>query len=517
LTQTAALALINASVITLDPRHPRAEAVAVSGDRILHVGTRAEVLALASSQTNIVDVQGGIAIPAFHDPHLHLHSYARNRSRVDCRDARGIGDIQVLLRKRAAATPDGWIRATGYDDALFVEQRHPTRWDLDAVVPGRPVRLQHRSRHLDVFNTAALRLLRLPEVAPEWLEVDAETSEPTGRLYNGGELLQRIMPRSSQEELARDVRVASDELLSRGITTVQDATYTNRPDELDLFRRLSATGDLRVRTVVFRSARHWREFPAQSDAQVQIGPIKIMLDEATTDALDVRHVVAQAHEAGESVAFHAVSEAEIAIALDALRSAPPRSPGTSLPPGGRGGGIAPAWEWTAVPDRIEHGAVIPDVWLPDLRAAGVCVVGQPALAYERGDVYRREYPPEQHGWLHRARSLVDAGVPFAAGSDAPVTDPNPILGMIAARTRRTVGGAWLGRDEALTAFQALAAFTHGPAVAIGLGSELGMLQRGGVADIAVLDPDVLDAESPDQVEHTTRVTIMNGQIVWERA
>jgi predicted amidohydrolase YtcJ len=498
LSQAADLALINASVITLDRRCPRAEAVAVRGDRIQHVGTRAEVLALADSGTTTVDARGGIAIPAFHDAHLHFLSYARNRSRVDCRDARSLSDIQVLLRKRATSASEGWIRATGYDDAILAEKRHPTRWDLDAAVRDRPVRLQHRSRHLDVFNTSALHLLRLLEVAPDRLETDVGTGEPTGRLFNAGELLQQLMPRSSEEDLARDVRAASDELLSRGVTTVQDATYTNRPEELALFRRLAARGDLPVRVFLLRSARHWREFPASGDPDVRIGPIKIMLDEATSDPAEIRRVVAEAREAGEPVAFHAVSEAEIAIALDALRAAPPRS--------------GPA----TIRDRIEHGAVIPNAWLPELRAADVCVVGQPALVWERGDVYRRGYAVEQHGWLHRARSLIEAGIPYAASSDAPVTDPSPIVGMFAVRTRRTTSRARLGPEEALSRMQALAAFTLWPAQAIGVSHELGVLRPGALADIAVLDPEALDARRPDQVEPTTRLTIMNGRIVRQR-
>jgi predicted amidohydrolase YtcJ len=277
-----------------------------------------------------------------------------------------------------------------------------------------------------------------------------------------------------------------------------------------LFRDLAASGDLGVRIALFRGAAHWREFepggspairPSEGEgarAQVSLGPIKIMLDEATTDVAEIRRIVADARAAGEAVAFHAVSEAEVAIALDALRSAPPLAAKRRSP------------------DRIEHGAVIPDSWIADLRAVGVCVVGQPTLVHERGDVYRQAYPPEQHGWLHRVRSLIAAGILYAIGSDAPVTDPNPFLSLFAARQRLTQSGTVLCPDERLTQMQALAAATLGPARAIGSDRDIGRLRVGAIADITVLDPDTFDADSPDAADRTARLTITEGRIGWQR-
>src|SRR5207249_3537382 len=151
---------------------------------------------------------------------------------------------------------------------------------------------------------------------------------------------------------------------------------------------------------------------------------------------------------GHSVAVHATSEAEVAMALDAFRSAPP--------------GLSPT------PDRVEHASVVADALLDDVRDLGITVVGQPSLVHDRGEVYKVEFPPEQHGWLHRARSWLAAGVPYAIGSDAPVTEPNPLLAIAAARRRSTRSGATLGLDERLTKIDALQAVTSGPAAAVGL-------------------------------------------------
>jgi predicted amidohydrolase YtcJ len=495
---TADLVVVGVRVLTLDPRRPTAEAIAVRGQRILAVGTEQQIRGHLGPNTTVVDGGGGVAVPAFHDAHCHFLSYARSRSWVDCRDARSIAEIAAALSRAAEGAPAGaWIRAYGYDDAALVDGRQPDRHDLDAAVPDRPVRLQQRTLHLDVLNGAALRALGLAELADSRVERDPPDGEPTGRIYHGAELLHRDGPRDAQDELASDVRAACERLLQRGITSIQDASVTNGPEQWALFHRLAEQGDLRLRLFMMWGAAHWREREGvrpEGDL-VRHGPVKLMIEEGTSDPREIRDGAGAASQAGHAVALHAVSEAEVAIALDALRD--------TLRPRGRG------------PNRIEHGSVICDEWLEDLRVIGAMVVAQPALVYERGDLYRGAYPPECHGWLHRARSLLRAGVGYAASSDAPVTEPDPLLSICAARTRATRSGNVLGPDEALSPEAALAAWTLSPARAVGAQRELGTLRPGARADIAVLDPDALDA-STLEAGRTVRATIMNGEVVWQR-
>ncbi len=447
----------------------------------------------------MLDGQGAAAIPAFHDAHCHFLSYARSRSWVDCRAARSITKIARTLAEAARGLPPGaWVRGYGYDDEALVDARHPDRRDLDAAVPDRPVRLQHRTLHLDVLNSAALRALGLAECADPRIERRDADGEPTGRIYHGAGLLHRAGARPGDEELARDVRDASERLLRRGITSVQDASVTNGADEWELFHRLAAQGDLRVRLFMMWGESHWRERASArpESALVRHGPVKFLIDEGTTDARELRERVVAAAAAGHAVALHAVSEAEVAIALEALRAAPRSSAG---------------------PHRIEHGSVVADEWVGELRALGIVVVGQPALVYERGDVYLRAYPPELHGWLHRARSLVGAGVGYAVGSDAPVTEPDPATALFAMRRRTTHGGAMLGRAEALDERAAVAALTSGPAAAIGMGRELGALRAGMLADIAVVDPALLTSPGAEQAQMPVRAAIVNGRLAWGQA
>jgi len=599
----ADLVVANARVLTLDPARPHAEAIAVRAGRILAVGAWAELRALVGLATEVVDAAGGVAVPAFHDAHLHLLRYARAQTRLDCRGARSLAELQEALAAHARELPPGaWVRAGGYDEARLREGRHPDRHDLDAAVPDRPVRLQHRSLHLDVLNSAALRALGPLDGPAPLVERDAATGEPTGRLYHAAALLRDRLPHPDEAELAAAVRAASDRLLAWGVTSVQDASHTNGPAEWALFRRLSAQGALGVRLfmmpgpltltlsqgereddaltlalsqrergqgarpVAISAISPWErgqdgrgrrggarrgrlaggEWGEPRWPRVLLGPVKVMLDEATSEPAGVRAAVAAAHAAGHAVAIHAVSEAEVALALDALAGDGGQGPraeawiggrrgsgagaeagGRGPAGGGRGGsgyfrsspGRRSGWRGPRPrpPDRIEHGAVIPDAWLDALRGLGVMVVGQPALVAERGDVYRAAYPAAAHGWLHRAGSLLRAGVGYAAGSDAPVTEPAPGLGLYAARARRTPNGAVLGPDERLGLMEALAAFTLGPARAVGMAHALGRLRAGMLADIAVLDPEALEGASPEAAWRPVRLTLMEGRVVWRRA
>lgn len=509
----ADLVVLNGRVITLDPARPRAEAVAVGGGRVLLVGGQAEVRGLIGARTEVVDAGGGVVVPGFHDAHLHVLRYARAGAYLACEEVSSLGELRRALRQRAAELPrDAWLRASGYDESRLAERRHPDRHDLDAAVAEHPVRLQHRSLHLDVLNSLALRRAGLTDSPAREVERDPRTGEPTGRVYHGAELLLHArLPRPSQAELAADVRRASQRLLAWGVTSIQDATATNGPSEWQLLQRLVDQGDLRQRVFVMVGPKHLTdvlETRKSSSARLRLSHVKLMIDERTSDPGELAAQVRAARQVKRPVAIHAVSEGEVAMALAAVRDAERNQ--------------------ARAPDRIEHAGVIPDDWLVELRAARVMVVGQPALVYERGDVYRAEYPPELHGWLHRAGSLIRAGVGYAASSDAPVTPASPSLGLFAARSRLTRGGAVLGPAEALSADQALAAFTLGPARAVGLAAQLGRIRSGALADLVVLEPDapadVLVGERANEqlngnsapAAPNVRLTIVEGRVAWQQ-
>ncbi len=499
MSPSADLGVVNARVVGAVPPAPRATALAIRAGRIVAVGALADVRGFFGVETEVIDAGGAWAVPAFHDAHLHLLSYARMGAKLDCAGLRSLGELGGALGRRAATRPSGaWVRAVRYDETSWIDGRHPDRYDLDAAVPEHPVHLRHRALHLDVFNTAALRRLQLTDLPMGGLERDPRTGAPTGRVYHAGDRLHQVLEHPTYDELARSVRDASERLLAWGVTSVQDASITNGPAEWTLFHRLAADGYLPLRVFFMPGVSSWRQIPWADapSARVRQGPVKLMVEEGATDPSQLRAAVASVRGAGRAVALHAVTEAEVALAVDALGDAGARPP--------------------APPSRIEHGAVIPDQFLGPLREAGVFVVGQPSLVHDRGDVYRAEFPPELHPWLHRAGSLVAAGVRYAASSDAPVTEPIPGVGLAAARRRLTASGAPLGTDEALGPLAALAAFTRSPAEAVGASGALGRVRPGAIADVVLLDDEVLEGTDPVAARRPVRMTVMDGRVVWRR-
>lgn len=505
----ADLLLANGRVLTLDPARPVVEALAVRGGRISAIGSFDELAPMLDSRTTVIDIGGGTAVPGFHDAHMHLLSYARSHARLDSRDARSLTELLESIASRARTTsPGDWVRVARFDEVALAMPSYPDRHELDRATTRHPVRLQHRSLHLDVLNTLALQRTGLWETHHASVERDPSTGAPTGRLYHAAELLRGRLGRRSPSEIAADVRAACAQLASFGVTSIQDASMTNGPDEWALFHSLAADGSLvDVRVFMMPGIRHWLDVPGSlppTDA-LRLGPVKLMLSELDADPSDWRRAVAEVRAAGRAVAVHAVSEAELVLALDALSVA---LDALSVPGGDRS---------RSGPDRIEHGAVIPDELLGDLERAGVSVVGQPGLLYERGDVYQREFAPELLCWVHRAGSLLRSGIPYAIGSDAPVQEPRPLVSYLAARRRLTRSGATFGLSDALTEAQALEALTLGPAQAVGAAQELGRLRPGALADIAVLDPGLLEAPSIEAALRPVRMTIRAGRIVWRRS
>jgi predicted amidohydrolase YtcJ len=466
--------------------------------RLLGLGAYTELRRYIGSDTPVLDAAGGFVVPAFHDAHVHLLTLARTSSALDCGASASIAEITAAIGARAAVAARGtWIRAFGYDHAQMEEQRHPTRFDLDAIAPEHPVRLQHRALHLDILNTLALQLCGLLGSSSSLIERD-ETGQPTGRLWHAGDLLHDHLPRLNPQSLQVDVAATSARLLQNGVTTVQDASITSGVEEWELFHTLAASGSLRVRLFAMTGAH--KLFDSASarppSSAIRLGHVKVMIDESSSDPAEVRSLVAVARRAGRPVALHAVTEAELAIALDALR-AHPRPPSS----------------WA--PDRIEHAGVVPDPMLTELRAARVTVVGQPALIHLQGDRYHDEFPSEQHAWLHRIGSFIAAGIPYVASSDAPVTPADPQLTMFSARRRVTLSGWTLGAMERVGPLQALAAVTSAPARAGGTWPELGVLREGAIADIVVLDPEALSLRAETH-KRPVRMTIKDGRLAWRR-
>ena len=518
----ADLVLHNARVLTLDHARPRATLVAVRDGRVLWVGDDDDLEMVRGRGTRLLDCQGRTTVPGFVDAHLHLFSYAANLLAVDCssRAVRSIADIQQALRSRASQTPPGgWIRGWGYEEFYLAEGRPPNRWDLDAAAPSHPVKLVHRSGHASVLNSMGLERLGItretPEPAGAVIDRALDTGEPTGNLLEmEAELEARGAPTLTEADLEEGLALARDRLLSQGVTSIDEATPTRALAHWDMLHGLKRRGLFPVRVRKMFSVADLEElrqrelFPGAGDHGLCVGAVKIMINETGRTPLppqeELREQVLRIHRRRYQAAFHAVEEAGIAAAIDALSYARLRSPPDKRNIAGRR-------------HRIEHCGLCPPKLAMELASLGLTVVTQPAFIREHGERYQAQVPPHKQQWLYPVASLRAAGVRVAFGSDCPVVPPGPMVGLCGAVTRSTRQGATIAPQEAVPMLDALEMYTSAAASASWGERVTGSISPGRMADLVLLSGDPMAIEPERLEEVVADCTIIGGEILWERS
>lgn len=249
----ADLLLINGTVLTLDPDRPRAETLAIGDGRVLAVGDRQSLADLRGPRTQILDLRGGCALPAFTDSHCHLNAYGLAMAEVDCSPeaASTLESLKARVADAArVARPGEWVQARAHDDTRLEPPRHPTRWDLDDVAPGVPVILRRRCGHVCVANSLALQMAGITAEGPAAPggKIDRdERGEPTGVLRERAQdLVRDLVPPPSVETLKRAILRAAERYLREGFAAVHDAGGA-RMGELVAYRELAEEGRLPLR------------------------------------------------------------------------------------------------------------------------------------------------------------------------------------------------------------------------------------------------------------------------------
>jgi predicted amidohydrolase YtcJ len=412
------------------------------------------------------DAAGGALLPGLNDHHLHLFAAAAALRSVRCGPPE-VRDSAQLAEALTAARGDGWLRGVGYHESVAGELG---RAALDRWLPHRPARIQHRSGALWMLNGAAIDALGLDRGEDAaGVERDA-AGRATGRLFRLDAWLGARVPREPLSLAALSLQLARC-----GIVGVTDTGADNDAATLAALAAAQRSGELRQRVLAMGSER----LPATAAPSLARGALKILLDERALPELGAFGArIAAAHSAGRNVAVHAVTRVEAAFALAAFAEV-----------GARRG------------DRLEHAAVAPPEVVERIRALGLTVVTQPSFVAERGDQYARDVEPADRPWLYRARAFLAAGVPLAAGSDAPYGAPDPWRAMKAAVERRSEEGRVLGSAEALTPEEARALFGAAlaepggpsPRIAAGVPADLCLLRAPWLRARCALSADLVAA------------------------
>ncbi len=382
----------------------------------------------------------------------------------------GGAQLTAVLRAEDRLRPAGeWIRAVGYHESIAGDiDRHY----IDTVVTDRPVRIQHRSGILWILNSAGLDAVDSGRDPPPGLELD--DGRPTGRVWRDDEWLRSRMP-ARRLDLAAVGEVAT----ASGITGFTDATPHRSESDLLQLAQARSEGSIAPRLHLMSGP----EVELTDVEGVTLGPVKYLLDDDRLPSLpDLASGFVRAHQSGRPVAVHCVTRAQVALAVAAWDEA----------------GAAPG-------DRIEHGALISPDLFPTLRRLAVTVVTQPAFVHSRGDQYLEDVEPGDQADLWRLRSLLQAGVDVAVGTDSPFGPGDPWLTVRAAVERRTASGRLLGPDEQVSVATAVGLFL-GSARAPARPRTIG---PGQPADLCLLAEPL----HPRRLPPAVAATIIGGRIV----
>jgi hypothetical protein len=445
-------------------------------------------------------------------------------------DLRGVGSLDELVGRVTSfgdrLPPGAWLLGRGYNEAALREKRSPTRADIDRAEPNRPVVLTRTCGHICVLNTVALARAGIgaATAAPAGGVVERDArGEPTGLLHETAiGLVKRAIPPPTAGDYEAMILAALAHQLSLGITSSSDCGVS--PALLDVYRALDAKGGLpsRVNVMPFRRLDESPDpvpLPEQfvSDT-LRVDTAKFLADgglSGATAALSVnyRHTDSrgvlrfdreelqalcdETHRAGWRIATHAIGDVAIEQILDIYERLGPHPRGLA--------------------HRIEHFG------LPDARqlarAATLGVIAAPQSIFIRslGRNFRRYLPDSLLPRTYPIRAMLDAGVRVALSSDAPVVeDDNPLAGMMAAVTRRDDEGHVIAPEQAITAREALYAYTMGGAIASGDDTNRGSIDAGKWADVAVLSRNPL-TEPPDALpDITVDMTLVAGRVAYER-
>jgi len=548
-TEPADLVLRGGRVVTVDDALPRAEAVAIRGFEIAAVGSDREIDAYVGPETSVIQLDGRLAIPGLIDGHAHYLSLGEAKTILDLTHAATWNEIVEQVGAAAInAKPGEWIRGTGWHQEKWTQPPEPNidgtplHGSLSAASPENPVSLDHASGHAIFVNAAALALAGIdsstPNPAGGTIVRDAD-GNPTGLLReSAADLVHAAIERDQNKRSARErdaerrrqMELAGQEALSKGITAIHDAGVSF--DDLDRYKRWAAEGALPVRLYAMVGLNEKNETLAKRLDDYRIIPegndflavrsIKRMVDgglgahgawllEPYTDMPDSVGLVldppedieetgriAIAH--GFQLNTHAIGDRGNREILDVYERVFADNP------------TARDLRW-----RIEHAQHLDPADVPRFAKLGVIASMQGVHATSDGPWLPKRLGEERAGRISYVwRSLLDSGAIVTNGTDAPVEDIDPIASFYSSVTRKMANGQYFHPDQSMTREEALRSYTINNAYASFEEQRMGSITPGKLADITILSKDIMTIPVDEIPTARVDYTIVGGKIAYAR-
>jgi predicted amidohydrolase YtcJ len=537
-TETADIIFTNGNVYTVNERQPRAEAVAVKGNKIIFAGSNLDAKAYEGKSTRVIDLQGKTVVPGLIDAHYHLAGVGAREMNLNLEGTASLEEFLARVKSRVAGAHGGeWVTGRGWIETFWKPPVFPTRWDLDKISPNNPVFLTRADGHAAVVNSAALKVAGVTKETPDpqggEIMKDKTTGEPSGMLVDRAQnLVGRHVPAPTEAEMEEALLVGIRRSIELGWTQIQNAgsPFT----EVERLKKLYAAGKIKLRIYeAIRgpspdTARLLREGSAinQYDGRFTVRTIKVSLDGAlgsmgaallepyadhdTRGLLmykeeDLMPMFTEALRQGIQVETHAIGDRANRVILDLYEKA------FKAVPAGERKVRDPRW-------RVEHAQIMHPDDIPRFVKLGVIPSMQPSHAI--GDLH---FAPSRVGikrleGAYAWQSFIKQGSMIAGGSDAPVERGEPMIEFYAAVARRDqkgfTGEGW-HPEQKVTREQALKMFTIWAAYAAFEEGEKGSIEPGKLADLTVLSADIMKIAEPEILKTACVMTIINGEIVFQ--
>ena len=536
----ADLALINGKIITVDENFSIVEAVSIKNGRIQHVGSTEEVKALTGPETKVVDLKGKTVMPGLYDSHIHVTGTGSALMMINCRTPPmySIEDMKKAVAEKVKESKSGeWILGRGWDQAKLAEHRNPSRYDLDEVSPDNPVVLTRTCGHLLVANSLALEIGGISKDTPDPVGgkiVRDENGEPTGMLEEAPamNLVREHIPPDGIPKYMEQIKTAYQAFNEAGITSVIDPGTTE--DQMIAYQLLREQGDVTVRTnfmlraidgnePIEKSVERIERFPMVTgfgDELLRFQGLKVLIDGGiggrtallrnhyegdpddygllTVPVENLQKLVDAANKRGMLCGIHCAGGKAMDIVLEAYKNT-----NNIKPIKGRRFYLIHAYQ----PSEENF---------QDCRDMGIAVASQPSFLYYLGDSYHENVGDDRSKWLKPHRAWIDEGIMVASGTDSPVTPYYPFVSLWTSIARRTeLKDTQMGTKQKISREEAIKLYTMNGAYLTFEEDIKGSLEPGKLADMIVIDRDILTCPEDDIKDIKVLTTYLGGEVVFE--
>jgi hypothetical protein len=528
----ADLVLVNGKVVTLDPKIPAAEAVAVKDGRILVVGTSAEIRKYVGPATKVLDLKGKLVVPGLIDAHLHFASGGHSLASLTFRGVSSAEKVQEMVAARIRELPAGeTVNGSEYDHTLFPGQKWPSKADLDKVAPDNAVVIRRVDGHSVWVNSEALRQSGITKdtKSPFGGDIvkDPVNGEPTGILKEAASGLLKVKRSSKPSSMKDDIERGLAYAARLGLTGIQTSASLQ---ELEIFKQLKAEGKLTLRVYAWLPIDELDRYiklgikQGQGDDMVRVGfqkvfidgtlgsgtalmfepfaddPSKIGLPQYKQEAFTA--LIEKAHQNGYQTGTHAIGDKGVNWVLNAVERAQKKFGVKNLR------------------HRVEHAQIIIPSDVPRFKQLGVIASMQPTHCTTDMRFCEIRIGPERSKNAYIWKTLLDAGARLAFGTDWPVEPLDPMRGLYSAVTRKNIesgtpDGGWFPAQR-LTMADSVRLYTLDAAYASFEEKIKGSIETGKLADFTVLSKDIYRVDPKEILTTEALYTILGGRIVFQK-